>query len=156
MMKAPILTSLVLLLILELSLSNPPEQVINVEEEPINEEVIITINPWEGDTVRVTYHCEAFRDGNSTYLEWFLIKGNMEIASSEDKPRDAPCDEEWHLEEGEYVLKSYKTDNIRYDQSVEFHILEPMTVDLRLTCVLIGIIVWLFKSRLQELSKQQH
>jgi hypothetical protein len=137
MMKAPILTSLVLLLILELSLSNPPEQVINVEEEPINENVIFTISP---------YHCEAFRDGNSTYLEWFLIKGNMEIASSEDKPRDAPCDEEWFLEEGEYRLNSYKTDNIRYDQSVEFHVLEPMAVDLRLTCVLIGVIVWVFKA----------
>jgi hypothetical protein len=146
MMKAPILTSLVLLLILELSLSNPPEQVINVEEEPINENVIFTISPWAGDEVRVSYHCEAFRDGNSTYLEWFLIKGNMEIASSEDKPRDAPCDEEWFLEEGEYRLNSYKTDNIRYDQSVEFHVLEPMAVDLRLTCVLIGVIVWVFKA----------
>jgi hypothetical protein len=151
MMKAPILTSLVLLLILELSLSNPPEQIINVEEEPINEEVIITISPWAGDEVRVSYHCEAFRDGNSTYLEWFLIKGNMEIASSEDKPRDAPCDEEWLLEEGEYVLKSYKTDNIRYDQSVEFHILEPMAVDLRLTCALIGVIVWVFKAPRESL-----
>jgi len=150
-MKAPILTSLVLLLILELSLSNPPEQIINVEEEPINEEVIITISPWAGDEVRVSYHCEAFRDGNSTYLEWFLIKGNMEIASSEDKPRDAPCDEEWLLEEGEYVLKSYKTDNIRYDQSVEFHILEPMAVDLRLTCALIGVIVWVFKAPRESL-----
>jgi len=151
MMKAPILTSLVLLLILELSLSNPPEQIINVEEEPINEEVIITISPWAGDEVRVSYHCEAFRDGNSTYLEWFLIKENMEIASSEDKPRDAPCDEEWLLEEGEYVLKSYKTDNIRYDQSVEFHILEPMAVDLRLTCALIGVIVWVFKAPRESL-----
>ena len=150
-MKAPILTSLVLLLILELSLSNPPEQIINVEEEPINEEVIITISPWAGDEVRVSYHCEAFRDGNSTYLEWFLIKENMEIASSEDKPRDAPCDEEWLLEEGEYVLKSYKTDNIRYDQSVEFHILEPMAVDLRLTCALIGVIVWVFKAPRESL-----
>jgi len=80
-----------------------------------------------------------------------LIKGNMEIASSEDKPRDAPCDEEWLLEEGEYVLKSYKTDNIRYDQSVEFHILEPMAVDLRLTCALIGVIVWVFKAPRESL-----
>jgi len=146
MMKAPILTSLVLLLILELSISNPPEQIINRAEDPINENVNFTISPWEGDTVRVTYHCEAFRDGNSTYLEWFLIKGNLQIASSEDKPRDAPCNEEWFLEKGEYRLNSYKTDNIRYDQSLEFHVLEPMAVDLRLTCVLIGIIVWVFKA----------
>jgi hypothetical protein len=137
--------SILLLLLLQLSLQFPPGQTINVSDDPIDENVEFTVEPLLGMTdekgrVKVTFHCQAVvRDGYSPDVDWFLIvDGHMEVAALEDADPHQPCGDTWHLEPGTYEIRTRKTDNIRFDQSIEFHLLEPMDWELRGVCLFLG------------------
>lgn len=142
-MKPAIALTVVLLFSVELALANPSTQSINRFEDPINENVTIEVNPWFGETLDLTYHCEIRGDeGSSPTVNWYLIKGRMEIDSSDQASPTSKCDIDWTLEPGDYYISTYKTDNIRYEQSIEFHQLDPISTQLRIICVISGLLLW--------------
>jgi hypothetical protein len=142
-MKYAIALTLVLLLLVELALANPTTQSINRFEDPINESVPIEVNPWFGETLDITYHCEIRGDEESPpTVNWYLLKGKMEIDSSDQASPTSKCDIDWTLEPGDYYLSTYRTDNIRYEQSIEFHQLDPISTQLRFFCVIAGLMLW--------------
>jgi len=137
--------SILLLILLQFSLQFPPKQTINSAESPIDTNVEFTVKPLLGmvdnnGKVKVTFHCQAVvPDHASPDVDWFLIfDGRWEIAALEDASPRQPCGDIWYLEPGTYEIQSRKTDNLRFDQSIEIHLLEPMDWELRGICLFLG------------------
>lgn len=134
------------LLILQLAIANPQTISINRTDEPIDENVEFSVNPFLGQVdadgkIRVTFNCEAIvPEGVSPNVDWFLIsEGNREIASLESADPREPCGDEWRLEPGTYEIATRKTDNIRFDQSVQIHSIEIVAWELRIACMIAAI-----------------
>jgi len=129
----------------------PQTETINSADEPIDREVDFTVEPIFGQTddegrIKVIFHCQATLTGmGNPDVEWSLVKGNREIAIFEEGDASDPCGDTWYLEPGTYTLRTFKTDGIRYDQSIEIHTMDEVAGHLRFTALLIGLILLLKK-----------
>ena len=144
---------LVMLFVVQVMIENPPEQTINTQDSRINEQMNFTVDSWidftNSETLRVTYHCQSYINGEpSDHADWFLLEGNLMIESYEDliltkdyQPEGTSCGNEWDLETGEYTISTYRTDNIRYEQSIVVHIYEPVENYLRIAAIMIGALL---------------
>lgn len=156
--KAVIVTVFLLGLV-QMMVSLPPKQTINSADSGIDERVDFSVTPLMGFTdeegrLKVTFNCQSYVDGESSpYADWFLLKGKMMIESHEDlilsegyEADGDSCGDEWKLEPGEYTINTRKTDSIRYQQSVEVHIVQPISHPLRIFSVVAGLVVTLMNS----------
>ena len=144
---------LLMLFVVQVMIENPPEQTINTQDSGIEERVNFTVDSWidftNSETLRVTYHCQSYINGEpSDHADWFLLEGNLMIESYEDliltkdyQPEGTSCGNEWELESGEYIISTYKTDNIRYEQTIVVHIYEPIENYLRISAIMIGALL---------------
>ena len=144
--KVGIGLTLVLLLI-QMGVWFPSTQTLNSVEDPIQVEVDFTVEPILGQTddegrIKVTFHCQATltMNGNPN-VEWFLIEGRSEMASLVGGDAADPCGDTWYLEPGTYTLKTFKTDGIRYDQSIEIHSFEEAVGHFRMGAFILCLFV---------------
>jgi len=140
--------TVVLLLLVQVARLFPPTDEINDVGSPIAEDVEFTVDPLFGITGRdgrleVTFDCQATLSMGNADVEWFLLDGNRELASLEGGDAADACGDTWRLEPGTYTLRTYKTDGIRYDQSVEIHTLDPAAGPLSAIALVLGLAFWL-------------
>jgi len=144
---------LVTLFVVQVMIENPPKQTINTQDSRIDERVNFTVDSWidfsNSETLHVTYHCQTYINGEpSNHADWYLLQENMMIESFEDliltndyQQEGKSCGNEWELETGEYTISTYKTDNIRYEQTIVVHIYEPIENYMRIAGIMIGALL---------------
>jgi len=139
------------LLLIQMGVWFPSTQTLNSVEDPIQAEVDFTVETILGLTddegrIKVTFHCQATLTTNGNpNVEWFLIKGRREVASLEGGDAADPCDDTWYLEPGTYTLQTFKTDGIRYDQSIDIHSFEEAVGHFRMGAILLSLFVVFWK-----------
>ncbi len=144
--------SIVLLIIIQIAAMFPIAKNLNSSDSPIDEEVEFTVSSFLGQTdsrgrVKVTFECQATVSTGNPNVEWYLLDDNHVIEELEGGDASEDCGDIWDLKPGTYRLKTFKTDGIRFDQTVKVHSVDEAANSLRVFSLLIGLVVVLFRSR---------